>query len=405
MKKPTQQTRRKKPANALVLWNRPSTTNHERAVNSLYESDQGPEVIQSIKTTLQYQSCVQLLQQLRKMELTNAQEIAMIRAQQQNRTDLMSFYQTEVRQDTPNKTFLIMAKTAVLITTKVQSLAVRQVQGLTQDSKPSQDELDACKLLDDRLAKLIAQGRATNAMRQALNLVSGLITGAVVAGYKAGKWLTSKVLTAVLALGGKLQDLCLYVLRSPRTALMALMAFHSLKRHLCTVLSHHYRFRSKGSKGPRRFPAYGGTSDLASGVWQYTKVLGPTEVARVIGANAKTTMSSTGSSVGAWLGSMTTVGLTMASGGIGAPAAMAVGAGVNAIVSAAFSTTGAIVEMATEQAVYDHEVKNCMSAFLAIIDIHECIDIYNEQMTLGEKEEQTATAIGAAAVINAAAAA
>ena len=136
-------------------------------------------------------------------------------------------------------------------------------------------------------------------------------------------------------------------------------------------------------------------------MWQYTKVLGPTEVARVIGANAKTTMSSTGSSVGAWLGSMTTLGLTVGTGGIGAPGAP----GTPGIVSAAFSTTGAIVEMATEQAVYDHEVKNCMSAFLAIIDIHECIDIYNEQMTLGEKEEQTATAIGAAAVINAAAAA
>ena len=365
----------------------PSTTNHEKAANSLYESDQAPQVVQSVKKILRYQSCSQLLQQLRAMSLDSAQEIALIRAQQQNRTDLSTFYQAEVQQDTPNETFLIMAKTAVLISTKVRSLAIRQVQGLTQDSQPLHDELAACKTLDDRLAELMAEGTQRNPT--ALHLASGLITGGAHKAYKAGKWLTSKVLTALLALGGQLKDLCIYVLKSPRAALVALMSFHALKRHLCTILSHHMVFRQKGLKRRK-------TSDLASGVWQYTKVLGPPEVARLVGANAKTSMSSAGSIVGAWLGTITAAGLTASTAGLGLPIAMAVGAGVNTIVSSAFSTTGAIVEMASAQAVYDHNVKNCMSEFLAIIDISECMDIYNEQMTLGDDAEKKNPAAAAA---------
>ena len=195
---------------------------------------------------------------------------------------------------------------------------------------------------------------------------------------------------------GQLKDHCIYVLKSPRAALVALMAFHSLKRHLCTVLSHHVLYRQKGLKRRSKGVAYAGTSDLASGVWQYTKVLGPPEVARLIRASAKTTMSSAGLNVGAWLGTMTTVGLTASTAGIGAPIAMAVGAGVNTIVSSAFSTTGAIVEMASAQAVHDHNIKNCMSEFLAIIDISECTDIYNEQMTLGDDAEKKNPAAAAA---------
>lgn len=369
----------------------PSTTNHEKAANSLYESDQAPQVVQSVKKILRYQSCSQLLQQLRAMSLDSAQEIALIRAQQQNRTDLSTFYQAEVQQDTPNETFLIMAKTAVLISTKVRSLAIRQVQGLTQDSQPLHDELAACKTLDDRLAELMAEGTQRNPT--ALHLASGLITGGAHKAYKAGKWLTSKVLTALLALGGQLKDLCIYVLKSPRAALVALMSFHALKRHLCTILSHHMVFRQKGLK--RRSTGVG-TSALASGVWQYTKVLGPPEVARLVGATAKTSMSSAGVIVGAWLGTMTAAGLTASTWGLGLPIAMAVGAGVNTIVSSAFSTTGAIVEMASAQAVHDHNIKNCMSEFLAIIDISECTDIYNEQMTLGDDAEKKNPAAAAA---------
>lgn len=331
-----------------------------------------------VKTILQYKSCRQLLKELNELNLSPAQEIELIVAQQKNREDLNLFYQTEVLPGTPPETLMVLAQSAVQVANKVRSLALKSVTAMSQEALPEamQQEQAACKSLDARLARL-QSSKSRSTVRQTLNLAVNLVTKGVQKGLEVGTWLTGKVMGALVALGGQFKALCVYVLKTPRAALMALMSLHALKRHMCTLLTHRMLYGHG-----QTVTLTEQTREITSGVWQYTKVLGPSEVARMVGSNTKTAMTSTGATVGGWVGGLVTTGLTAGTGGLGMPAALAIGAGVNALVSSAFAATGQIMEMASEQAVYNQEVKNCMTAFLAIIDVHECIDIYRQQLTL-----------------------
>ena len=395
-------------------------------VSSTYMAKEksAPSAVLQLIRRLRFKTCIEVLREINKGGFTDKQKIALIQLQQVNRNDVHTFHRLEVLPaKTPMADLEAMTDVALGIASQVKTRVSKRVEmlsGFAYGDQVSSAEGAACTALDDMLARLTKSElkQATTVFAKGLLQQTGNAlwgTGALLG--SAALALGSKVWEAVKLIPGQFLKMCLYILRSPRAAVMSLIALHACKRHICVELSHLWQYGVSSAQhrtdifeqevakrkqnrnamglmelGMGRVKVMGGNvaqnlGNVKDHVWDYAQTVGPQAVTTIIGNGIHTSLTHCGKNIGTW----TSVAITAAVGAspVGATGMLVgvVGSAVGGLISDAFGEVAQVSKMAAEQTVHTQEVSNAMGKFVVLLNPKECLDIYNSVVNgSGERE-------------------
>ena len=201
----------------------------------------------------------------------------------------------------------------------------------------------------------------------------------------------------------------MYMLHSPRAALLALMYVNHTKRHICRLLAKkwilHWKEATMNQRRDGKTPGREDPQDDSAwgNVKEYMRKIGTGDTYRarlpfLKGHDSGRLAGTLKGSLGGAIGSIVQSGL--ADGGsyvadlmpllgealgtwIGMPqVGMGVGHVIRQIMKTSTSIASDVLREAAEFAAYQNDMDNAFSEFFRVLDIHDCVKVYSEEMTL-----------------------